>query len=118
LRESDILSRINIYKYVRLVELEEHERADLTERQGNGGSTDEPDPSSAGPREAKSNSQGPNEQPRDVTVLQRNNAAKFDWRVDLKDNHYRYDRLVEPVQTPNREGGDIQPHGTCSLYGC
>jgi len=38
---SNIFSRINTLKYVRLVELKEQERADLTERQGNGGSTDE-----------------------------------------------------------------------------
>jgi len=47
---SDILSKINTYKYVRLVELMGQERADLPERQGNGGSTDEPDTSSTGPR--------------------------------------------------------------------
>jgi len=83
---SDILSRINTYKYVRLGELGGKERADPTERQSNGGSTDEPDTSFTGPREEKSDIQGPNEQPCDVTLLQGDNTARFDWRVDLKDN--------------------------------
>jgi len=61
---------------------------------------------------------GPDAQPRDVSMLQGDDPARFDWRVDLKDNSYKYDSLGEPVGTPNREGGDIQLHGTCSLYGC
>jgi len=90
----------------------EQERADLTERQGNGGSTDEPDTSSTGPREAKSDTQGPNEQLRDVTLLQGDNTAMFDWRVDLQDNNYKYDRLVEPVGHTEQRGGRRTPHST------
>jgi len=90
---SDILSRINTYKYVGTVDLE---KLDLNERQGHEGSSD---------------TQGLNEQPRDVTLLQ-DNTARFDWRVDLKDNSYKYDSLVEPVEHTGR-GGDIRPpHGT------
>jgi len=101
---SDILSRINTYKFVRLADLEEHERTDMTECQGEGRGTNEPDPSSTGLSEAKLNTQLPNEQPRDVTSLQGESPVKFDWRVDLKDNSYRYDSLVEPVGHTEQQG--------------
>jgi len=96
--------RINTYKYVRIVELEEQKSTDLTERQGNRGSTNEPDASLTVLREGRSDTQGPNEQPRDVTLLQ-GDTARFEWRVDLKDNSYKYDSLVKPVgHTEQREG--------------
>jgi len=95
---SDILSRINTYKYVKLVELVAHteESAALTEPPGNGGATDEADTLPTWPRVAMADTQGPNEPPGNVPLPQRDNTAGFDWRVDLKDNNYKYDRLVEP----------------------
>jgi len=89
---SDILARINTYKYVRIVDLEEPASDDLTERQDEGGSTNKHYTVLS---ERSSDTQGLNEQPRDVTVGQED-TARFDWRVDLKDNSYKYDSLVEP----------------------
>jgi len=45
---------------------------------------------------------GPDAQPRDVPTPQGDYPAKFDWRVDLKDNTYKYDRLVEPAGSAER----------------
>jgi len=56
---------------------------------------------------------GPDEQPSDVTLFQGDHTARFDWRVDLRDNTYKYDRLMEPAgpaeRLQNREWGDIRP---------
>jgi len=55
---------------------------------------------------------GPDTQPRDVTTPQGDYPAKFDWRVVLKDNTYRYDRLVEPVGPTERTGRRDMPYKT------
>jgi len=60
--------------------------ADLTERQGNGGSTDEAETLPTWPREATSDTHGPNEQPSGVPLPQRDNTPEFNWRVNHKDN--------------------------------
>jgi len=39
----------------------------------------------------------PDAQPRDDPTHQGEYLAELDWRVDLKDNMYRYNRLVQPV---------------------
>jgi len=64
------------------------------------------------PRGATSDTRGPNEQPSDVTLLQGDNTARFDWRVDLKDNNYKYDRLVEPMGHTQERGGGRTSHKT------
>jgi len=71
--ESDILSKINLYHYVRLVDLE---GADLTERQGNGGGTDMADTSPTWPMEATTD-MDTDEEPSDVP--QRDNTARYNW---------------------------------------
>jgi len=38
---------------------------------------------------------GPDAQPRDVPTPQRDHPERLDWRVDLADNAYKYERLVE-----------------------
>jgi len=77
----DILSRINTCKYVRLVEHVEQteERRNLTERQGNGRSTGEADMLPTWPKEATSDTHGPNEQPSDVTLLKGDNTGRYNW---------------------------------------
>jgi len=39
---------------------------------------------------------GPNTQPRDVLTPQGHGPERFVWRVDLRDNTYKYERLMEP----------------------
>jgi len=38
---------------------------------------------------------GPSTQPSEVPTPQGDHPERFDWRVDLKDNAYKYERLVE-----------------------
>jgi len=66
------------------------ERAALTERQGNGGGTNKAD------------------------VLQGDNTVRYNWRADLTDNTYKYDKLVEPLgpdrkDTPVTSTVNLQP---------
>jgi len=78
--------------------------ADLTECQVNGESTDEAGTLPTWPRKVTSDTHGPNEQPSDLTLFQGDNTVRFNWRVDLKDNNYKYDRLVEPVGHTEQRG--------------
>jgi len=80
---------MNTYKFVRIVDLEEPSSDVLTERQDAGESTNK------ALSYRSSDTQGLNEQPRDVT-LPKEDTARFYWRVNLQDNSYKYDRLVEP----------------------
>jgi len=63
-------------------------------------------------RGATSDTRGFNEQPSDVTLLQGDHTARFDGRVNLKDNNYKYDRLVEPVGHTEEKGGIPTSHKT------
>jgi len=68
-----------------------------------GGSTDEADMLPTWPREATSDTHGPNEQPSDVTWLQGHNTVRYNWRGDLTTNTYKYEKLVEPPGPEKRD---------------
>jgi len=91
---SDLLARMNTYKFVKIVDLE---KLDLSERQSYERKSYEIENTTTACTvlsERSSDTQGPNERPRDVT-LPKEDMARFGWRVDLQDNSYRYDRPVE-----------------------
>jgi len=59
---------------------------------------------------------GPDEWPSNVTLLQGDHTARFDWRVDLRNNTYIYNRLVEPVgPTDQRVGSEMAVKTTAFL---
>jgi len=61
---------------------------------------------------------GPDEQPSDFTLLQGDHTARFDWRVDLRDNTYKYDRLMEPVGPAEQSVGSdtaVRTNATLNL---
>jgi len=64
------------------------------------------------PREATPDDGGPNAQPSDAPMLQGDNTLRFDWRVDLRDNTYKYDRLLEPVGPAEQRLGRDTPFRT------
>jgi len=80
------ISKINMYQHVRLAELE---RADTIERQGKGGGVVT---SPTWPMESTID-MDTDEEPSDVP--QRDNTAGYNWRADLTDNTYRFDKLVQ-----------------------
>jgi len=99
---SDILARMNTYKYVRMVDLE---KLDLNERHGYElykKSVEQTTTMCTVLNEGSPDTQGLSEQPRDVTPP-KEDTVRFDWRVDLRDHSLRYDSLVE--QTGQRGGG-------------
>jgi len=49
---------------------------------------------------------------RDVSTPQGDNPTRFDWRVDLRDNTYKYERLVEPVGSAEQARGRDTPFRT------
>jgi len=55
---------------------------------------------------------GLDEQPRDVPMPQGDDPTRFNWRVDLRDNTYKYERLVWPVGSDEQAGGKDTPHRT------
>jgi len=102
------MSRINTYHHVRLVEIE---RADLTEQQGNGGARGKADTMPTWPLESTPDDHRPNKQPGDTL---KGAEGRYNWRADLANNTYRYDKLVEPRGLEGREKpttitGNLQP---------
>jgi len=108
---SDILARMNTYKFVRIVNLE---KLNLNERQGYERSIEKTNIACTVLSEGSSDTQELTEQPRDDTRRQED-TARFDWRVDLKDSSYRYDSLVETVGHTGQHGEVRPPHGTLSV---
>jgi len=96
---SDILAKINTYRFVRV--------GDPEERQPHEMSTEQKTMACTVRNEGKSDNQGISEQPRDVPRSQEG-TAEFDWRVDLRDHSFRYDSLVE-------HGGHTGQHGEVKL---
>jgi len=54
----------------------------------------------------------PDAQPRDASTFQREHPERFDWQVDLRDNTYKYERLVEPVGSAEQAGRRHTPFRT------
>jgi len=55
---------------------------------------------------------GPDTQPSDVPTPQVDYPERFDWRVDLIDNTYKYERLVGLVGSAEQAGGRDTPFRT------
>jgi len=55
---------------------------------------------------------GPDAQPSDVSPPQGDYLERFDWRVDLQDNTYKYERLVGPVGSAEQAGERDTPFRT------
>jgi len=55
---------------------------------------------------------GPDAQASDVSAPQGDDPERFDWQVDLRDNTYKYERLVEPVGSAEQAGGRNSPFRT------
>jgi len=53
-------------------------------------------------------SAGPDTQPGDVSTPQGHGPERFDWRVDLRENTYKYERLMEPGGLCRTQGGETQ----------
>jgi len=96
---TDVL-KINTYHFVRLIDFV---RADTTERQGTGGGTDMADMPPTWPMEATTD-MDTDEEPSDVP--QRDDTAGYNWRADLTDNTYKYDKLVEQ-SGPDRSDASV-----------
>jgi len=97
---SDISARINTYKYVRIGDLERLELNERHEKRRELSAT-----ACTVWDEGNCDTQGLRAQFRDVALPEEDCMVKYDWRVDLKDSSYRYDRLVEPVgHTGQHEG--------------
>jgi len=75
---SDMLTRIDTYKFVRVVDLE---KLDLNERKRYERRVEQTTMECTVRDEGSSDTQGPSEQPRDVTLPK---EVTFDWRVDLR----------------------------------
>jgi len=54
----------------------------------------------------------PDTQPSDVLAPQGDYPEGFNWRVDLRDNTYKYERLVGPVGSAEQAGGRDTPFRT------
>jgi len=55
---------------------------------------------------------GPNAQHSNVLAPHGDYSEGFDWRVDLRDNTYKYERLGGPVGSPEQAGGRDTPFRT------
>jgi len=95
---SDIPTRINTYKLVRVVDLE---KLELTERHRYEKSVEQTAMECAVQSEGSSDTQGIGGQTRD-DPRPRQGTAEIDWRVELRDHSLRFDSLGELGQ---REGG-------------
>jgi len=101
---------VSSFKGYQLVRLADIERTDITEQQGNM-NMNTVDTKPAWPVESTPNDRRPDQQ---SGPDQQINSDQYNWRVDLTDNTYRYDKRVElPAlaerETPASATGNLQP---------